>query len=211
MPFRPSYLLIGVLLATLAAIGLTTWITWYVTRPSPAVQVGEVSSVAIAPSVQIGGSFALTDHTGRAVTDKTWHGKLMLIYFGYGFCPDVCPTELQIMSNAVDALEKKGESVQPLFITVDPGRDTAQFLADYVTHFHPRLTGLTGSDDAIEKAAEAFRVYYEKVDDDSSTDYLVNHSSFVYLMGRDGSFLTMFRSGTDPATMARTIAAYLDK
>jgi cytochrome oxidase Cu insertion factor (SCO1/SenC/PrrC family) len=211
MPSRPSYLLIGVLLATLAAIGLITWIAWYVTQPEPVAAMGEVSSVAVTPSVQIGGPFALTDHMGNSVTEKTWRGKLTLIYFGYGFCPDVCPTELQIMSNALDALKARGESVQPLFITVDPERDTQEFLADYVTHFHPRLIGLTGSKESIAKAAKAFRVYYEKVEDGSSTDYLMNHSSFIYLMGRNGEFLTMFRAGSDAATMARTIASYLDK
>lgn len=210
MSSRPSYLLIGSLLAALAAIGLITWIAWDLMRPAPAVQAGDVSSVAIPPTIRIGGPFTLTDHNGRTVTDETWRGKLMLIYFGYGFCPDVCPTELQIMSSALDALEDDAARVQPLFITVDPERDTVDFLADYVTHFHPRLVGLTGSMDAIEKVASEYRVYYEKVkDDSSSTEYLVNHSSFVYLIGPDGDFLTMFRSGTNPATMARTIISYL--
>lgn len=211
MSSRPSYQLIGALLAALAAIGLITWVAWYLTRPAPIGQMGEVRSVAVPPTVQIGGPFSLTDHQGHAVTDEAWRGKLMLIYFGYGYCPDVCPTELQIMSNALDALEDDAERVQPLFISVDPTRDTVEFMADYVSHFHPSMVGLTGSPEAIAKAAKAYRVYYEKVEDESLTDYLVNHSSFIYLMGPDGKFLTMFRAGTDPATMARTIASYLGK
>jgi len=204
-------MLIGALLATLAAIGLIAWVVWYKTRPVPVMQVGSVSSTAVTPTIQIGGPFALTDNKGRAVTDKTWRGKLMLIYFGYGYCPDVCPTELQIMSNALDAMGKDAKRIQPLFITVDPKRDTVAFLADYVSHFYPRLIGLTGSPEAIRKVADEYRVTYEKVEDDSdaSADYSIDHSSFIYLMGTDGRFLTMFNTGTDAVTLARTIKSYL--
>ena len=120
MVSRPSYPLIAVLLVALAAIGLITWVAWSLTGPTPRVQVGDVRTVAVAPTVKIGGPFTLIDHTGRTVSDATWRGKLMLIYFGYGFCPDVCPTELQIMSGALDALDDEDAArVQPLFITVD--------------------------------------------------------------------------------------------
>lgn len=209
MASRPSYPLIAVLLAALAAIGLITWVAWTLTRPAPRVQVGDVRTVAIAPAVKIGGPFTLVDQTGATVSDTTWRGKLMLIYFGYGFCPDVCPTELQIMSGALDALGDDAARVQPIFITVDPERDTVEFMADYVSHFHPDMVGLTGTEAAINEAAKAFRVYHRKAVDDSATDYLVDHSSFVYLMGPDGNFLTMFNTGTDPHTMAQTIQSYL--
>ncbi|MEX2616037.1 MAG: SCO family protein [Alphaproteobacteria bacterium] len=209
MASRPSYPLIAVLLAALAAIGLITWVAWTLTRPAPRVQVGDVRTVAVAPTVKIGGPFTLVDQTGKTVSDTTWRGKLMLIYFGYGFCPDVCPTELQIMSGALDALGNDAARVQPIFITVDPERDTVDFMADYVSHFHPDMVGLTGTEAAVNEAAKAFRVYHRKAVDDSATDYLVDHSSFVYLMGPDGDFLTMFNAGTDPRTMAQTIQSYL--
>lgn len=209
MVSKPSYPLIVVLLAALAAIGLITWVAWTLTRPAPRVQVGDVRTVAVAPTVKIGGPFTLVDHTGRTVTDATWRGKLLLVYFGYGFCPDVCPTELQIMSGALDALGEDAARVQPLFITVDPERDTVEFLADYVSHFHTNLIGLTGTQEAVNEAATAYRVYHKKVVEDSATDYLVDHSSFVYLIGPDGNLLTMFNTGTDPRTMAQTILSYL--
>jgi len=209
MPSRPSYLLIGALLTALVAIALISWTAWEMSRPVPVVQFGGVRSVAVAPSVQIGGPFTLTDHTGRTVTDEAWRGKFMLIYFGYGFCPDVCPTELQIMSSALDVLEDDAERIQPLFITVDPERDTVEFMADYVSNFHPSMIGLTGQTAAIQAAAAAYRVYFKKVEDDSSAEYLVDHTSFVYLMGPDGKFLTMFRAGAEPQDMARTVASYM--
>ena len=108
----------------------------------------------------IGGPFALIDHTGKPRTDKDFRGKLLLIYFGYSYCPDVCPTDLQQIGLAVDGLGADGEAVQPLFITLDPERDTAAHLADYVPLFHPRLIGLTGSAEEIRRAALAYKVYY---------------------------------------------------
>jgi len=106
----------------------------------------------------IGGPFALVDHTGKARTDEDFRGKLLLIYFGYSYCPDVCPTDLQQIGLAVGRLGIAGEAVQPLFITLDPERDTATHLADYVTLFHPRLIGLTGSAEQIRRMALAYKV-----------------------------------------------------
>ena len=203
---RPSYPLIGAMLAALTAIALAAYVAWQVTRPLPIATVGDSTSVTIPAQIKIGGPFSLTDHHGKQVTDADFRGKLMLVYFGYGFCPEICPTELQNIAVALDEMGKYAVDVQPIFITVDPERDTVEFLADYVPHFHSRLVGLTGPRREIEKAATSYRVYHARAKTGSEDDdYLVDHSSFVYLMGRDGSFLTMFRGANDPKKIARTI------
>jgi protein SCO1/2 len=146
----------------------------------------------------IGGPFTLVDQTGATRTDKDFGGKLMLIYFGYTWCPDVCPTAVQVMSVAIDMLGDQGKEIVPILITVDPERDTPSHLSEYVKNFHPRLVGLTGSAEAIRQAAKAYRVYYRKADvnaaGEKSTgkDYLMDHSSVVYLMDREGRYLTHF-------------------
>ena len=132
----------------------------------------------------VGGPFALTDHVGRRRTDADFRGKLLLIYFGYLYCPDICPTDLQAMGSAIDQLGPSGDAVQPLFITLDPERDTPDRLADYVTAFHPRFVGLTGSEDEIKSIARAYKVYYTRANDPRTTDYILNHSAFIYLRRR---------------------------
>jgi cytochrome oxidase Cu insertion factor (SCO1/SenC/PrrC family) len=133
----------------------------------------------------IGGPFTLIDHTGKLRTDEDFRGKLLLISFGYSYCPDVCPTDLQQIGLAVDGLSAGADAVQPLFITLDPERDTAVHLADYVPLFHPRLIGLTGSAEQIRRVALAYKVYYAKYPPDSP-DYVIDHSSFIYLVDKAG-------------------------
>ena len=156
----------------------------------------------------IGGPFALTDHTGKPRTDADFRGKLMLVYFGFTYCPDVCPTDLLAMGLAVDQLATAGDALQPLFITLDPERDTVEHLADYVPYFHPRFIGLTGDADAIKHAAHAYRVYFAKAP--TKDDYTVEHSAFIYLMGRDGRYLGFFPPGTSAERMAQTIRSFLN-
>lgn len=206
---RPSYFLIVAMLATLLAIAMTAFIVWRISGPTPVATVGAISSTGVATNVSIGGPFSLTDHTGRAVHDTDFRGRLMLVFFGYGYCPDICPTELHNIAVALDALGKDADAVQPLFITVDPERDTVEYLADYIPNFHPRLLGLTGNKAQTDAAAKAYRVYRARADGQSGEDYLVDHSAFIYLMSRDGAYLTMFSAGTDPQAMARTIASYI--
>ncbi|MSP48476.1 MAG: SCO family protein [Alphaproteobacteria bacterium] len=153
----------------------------------------------------IGGPFELIDQTGRRVTDGDFRGKLMLIYFGFVFCPDACPTALQNMADAVDLLGPAGEDVVPVFITIDPDRDTVEVLTDYAEAFHPRLKALTGTPEEIAKAAKAYRVFYRKADESAPGEYLVDHSSIVFLMGRDGRYLTHFTHMTLPEPMAAEI------
>ena len=158
----------------------------------------------------IGGPFTLTDHTGKRVSEKDFEGKFTLVYFGYTFCPDVCPAELQVMSAALDQLGGKAKNVTPLFITVDPERDGVKQMASYVSNFHERLVGLTGSTEDIGAAAKAYRVYYARVKDESSSaDYMMDHSSAVYLMGPKGEYLAHFAYGAGVDKMAAGIAKFL--
>jgi len=162
---------------------------------------------ASAPA--IGGPFALTDQTGRPVTDKSYDGLYRLIYFGYTFCPDACPTELQVMAGAIDDLGQAGDKVQPIFVTVDPARDTVKQLAAYVPAFHKRLVGLTGTPEQIAQVAREYKVYYAKADGPDAKTYLMNHSSFVYLLDPAGKFLTVFPSDMDSEKMAAAIQKYM--
>jgi cytochrome oxidase Cu insertion factor (SCO1/SenC/PrrC family) len=153
----------------------------------------------------VGGPFALVDHTGRQRTEADFRGKLLFIYFGFTSCPDVCPTDLQAMGMALDQLGTVGDAVQPLFVTVDPERDTPQRLDNYVTLFHPRLIGLSGDATSIRQAARAYKVYYAKVPTPDGSDYTVDHSGYIYLMDHAGQYLGFFPPGTPPDRMADVI------
>ncbi len=164
-------------------------------------------SEQISGKALVGGPFKLINHHGESVTDESFRGKYMLVFFGYTYCPDVCPSELQVMSAALDRLESKAEDIVPIFITIDPERDTVKQMADYVSHFHNKFIGLTGSPDAIQAAARAYRVFYSKSkDSESDSDYLMDHSSIVYFMDRNGAYITHFSFGTSPEKMAEKIA-----
>ncbi len=158
----------------------------------------------------IGGPFELIDHQGRTVRDTDFRGSFMLVMFGYTFCPDVCPTELQVMTEAMEQLGPAAEKVRPIMITVDPARDTAAVLADYVSNFHPAVIGLTGSDDQIKAAAKAYKAFYAKGAADSDGDYFVDHSAFIYLMDTDGVYLHHFAPNIAPDAMAERIRAAIE-
>jgi protein SCO1 len=156
--------------------------------PRPLVPQGTVVQTGKA---LIGGPFTLTGHTGKRVTDKDFLGKSMLIFFGFTHCPDICPSALQVISAALDKLGPKGEKVTPVFITLDGARDTPDKLAAYVKSFHPRLIGLTGSSEELDRVAKAYHVFYQKVSDDKSPNsYTYDHAAILYLMGADGAFVT---------------------
>ena len=166
--------------------------------------------IPAAQAASIGGPFELIDHTGQTVTEENFDDRYLLVYFGYAYCPDVCPTELLIMGQAVDELGDLSNEVQPLFITVDPARDTVAALAEYVPAFHPRLVGLTGSDEQIHDAAKAYRVYYRLNEPDENGTYLVDHTSYIYFMDPDGDYLTHFVFGQGPEKMAEVMRKHLD-
>jgi cytochrome oxidase Cu insertion factor (SCO1/SenC/PrrC family) len=155
----------------------------------------------------VGGPFALTDQHGQPVTDQDFAERYMLIYFGYTYCPDVCPMSLTNMVAAIDQLPpEQAEKVVPILITIDPERDTVEQLASYAPLFDPRLVALTGSEDEVRAAAKAYRVYFHKAGEGAdSKDYLVDHSTFVYLMGPDGKYRTHFGLNASPEEMAEAI------
>ncbi|MBR0681373.1 SCO family protein [Roseomonas eburnea] len=165
--------------------------------------------IQLAQGVALGGPFTLVDHTGRTVTERDFAGRVLLVYFGYTYCPDVCPTELGTVAAALDAMGPAGERVTPVFVTIDPERDTQAGMADYVSRFHPRMIGLTGTAEQIAQAARAYRVFYAKVQPRDTTEYLMDHSSFIYLVGPDGRVRSLFRPETTPEAMAAAVAAQL--
>ncbi|HXP97390.1 MAG TPA: SCO family protein, partial [Telmatospirillum sp.] len=161
--------------------------------------------------VTIGGPFSLIDQSGRTVTDANFRGKLMLIYFGYTFCPDVCPTTLGNVAQAYDLLSAKDQAqVVPIFVTVDPERDTVDQIAQYVDAFSPAFVGLTGSPDQIAPVLKEFRVYARKVES-KDANYSVDHSSILYVMGKDGKYLSHFTGETAPQEIAGGLTKALAK
>jgi len=187
-------------------------------RPASLTPVSEEEAkhalIEEAPGeMEPGRRFMLIDHNGELFTDKDMLGKYQLIAFGYTSCPDICPTSLTILSSAMDLLGKQGRLVQPYFITVDPERDTAAVMKEYVGHFHKDLIGLTGSPAMIDRVAKAYKVRYEKVREEGAApdDYIMNHSASIYFMAPNGEFITKFAYGLPAEEIVRKIRAYLPK
>lgn len=158
----------------------------------------------------VGGPFTLVDPTRKTVTDQDFRGRYMLIFFGFTHCPDICPAELQVMAGALDQLGDKASKVVPIFITLDPERDTPEVVGAYVKNFGPNIVGLTGSMDAISAAAQAYRVSFSKFQDQNSqTDYTIDHSALAYLMGTNGEYITHIPYGTSVAQMVDILNRYL--
>jgi protein SCO1/2 len=179
-PNRVLYMTMGVLLVVLlAGAGAFLWLS---------------GSGGNNP-ISIGGPFTLEDGAGKAVTDRDFRGKYMLVYFGYTFCPDVCPTTLNAVADAMDKLGTASSHIQPVFITVDPKRDTPAVVKQYAAAFGPAILGLTGTPEQIAQAAKEYRVYYaEHRTGPGPNDYAMDHSSVLYLMGPDGGFIAPVRA-----------------
>lgn len=188
----------------------------------PALQDGTASAnrssapaaKAESSGLSLGGDFSLVDHTGRPVTTADFTAPHLLVFFGYTFCRDVCRTELQRMNLLLEDLGPLAARVQPIFISVDPERDTAKVLADYVGNFHPRLVGLTGTSAQVRAAAKKFGVYYSKLvqkpthgegDAETHAEYLVSHSSLIFLTGSDGRVLDIFQRDVRPEFMLERV------
>lgn len=158
-------------------------------------------------SSTIGGSFTLTDQDGKIVTDADFKGKPMLVFFGYTHCPDVCPTTLFDVSEVLRALGSDADKTQALFITIDPERDTAPVMKDYLSSFDPHLRGLTGTVDAITSAEKVYRVYAKKVPGENG-EYAMDHTALVYLMDKKGQFVAPFNLKRKPAEAAADLRKY---
>jgi cytochrome oxidase Cu insertion factor (SCO1/SenC/PrrC family) len=184
---------------TVAAAVIVGTVAWYSSALKHVpTSVGEA---------MVGGPFTMTDQDGRRVSEKDFLGKFMLVFFGYTYCPDVCPTELHVMSAAVAQLGKAADTIRLVFVTVDPERDTPEVVKSYVENFAGDMIGLTGSPEDVAAIAKAYRVYYQKTPIAGSTDYMMDHSSIVYLMGPDGKFVKHFTYSTDAKALADGIAA----
>jgi cytochrome oxidase Cu insertion factor (SCO1/SenC/PrrC family) len=158
----------------------------------------------------IGGPFTLTDTAGKQVTDRDYRGHYMLVFFGFTSCPDICPAGLQLISAALDKVGAKAANVTPIFVSVDPERDTPQKLASYVKNFNPRIVGLTGTPEEIAAVSKAYKVFYEKTPNEAApTEYGMNHTSIIYLMGPDGEYVTHFTPMTSVETMAQQLSKLL--
>jgi protein SCO1 len=186
---RPTALIYGIIGMVLAVLILGTGAFIWLTQ-------GGTASL-------VGGPFRLENGDGQQVTDGNFRGKYMLVYFGYTFCPDVCPTTLGEVADAMDKLGAKADRVQPIFITVDPKRDTPDVVKRYAAAFSPRLLGLTGTPDEIATVAKEYRVYFaEHRTGPGPNDYSMDHSSVLYLMGPDGKFVAPIRPDEDGPHMA---------
>ena len=192
MPRKAIIVLIG----SLVVLGIAIFA---LAQTQPRSNVTTQSGTAL-----IGGAFELTDHTGKQVSDKDYLGKFMLVYFGFTYCPDICPTELQQIAGALDIIgDKRRKQITPLFVTIDPERDTRELMASYVENFHPDLVGLVGTSEQIKKMGKTYRVYFRKVmDKDSPDGYTMDHSSIVFLMDKKGRYVRHFSYGTTPQKMA---------
>lgn len=161
---------------------------------------------------KIGGPFTLTSQTGARVSDSQFAGKYRLIYFGYSYCPDVCPVDLQKLMQGLSLLEKddpaKAARIQPLFITIDPSRDTPEVLAEYVAAFHPRLMGLTGSEQEIAAVAKEYAIYYRKADGGTKDAYLMDHARQATLFGPNGEPLALIAQEGTPQEIAAELAQW---
>lgn len=198
------------LIAMAVALAVGAGLAFIIDRP--ALDRSRAAPILSTGEPTIGGAFELVDHWGRKVTDQDFRGRYLLVFFGFTYCPDVCPAELQTISAALDRLGTLARNVQPLFVTVDPERDTATVLADYLKHFDQRILGLTGRPAQIAQATKAYRVYAAKdAQGAGEAGYIINHSTVVYFMDTDGRYITHFNYGTTPEDMAERMAAHLRK
>jgi protein SCO1/2 len=192
------------LTATAIAVLAAQLVIRYLDEPgAPPTEADKERTAREVAQEVVTGEFSLIDHRGTTVTDEEFRGTWPLIFFGYTYCPDVCPTTLAVVGLVMDLLGEDAAKVQPLFITVDPARDTPEIMADYVAAFHPRIIGLTGSATQIAAAAQSHRAYYAKVlmfegDKLIEDEYAMDHSAYLYLMDPEGVYATVFAS-TDMA------------
>ena len=161
-------------------------------------------------SKNFGGTFTLTNHLGQSVTHQDFDNQYRLIYFGFTYCPAICPTELQRISTILKNIKaEKSDLIQPIFITIDPERDTIEVMKNYVELFHPRLVGLTGTPTQIDVAKKAYKIYAAKVQDETMSDYTMDHSSFIYFIGPDNSLIRIFKLDDKIDDMTDFIQGYM--
>lgn len=192
-----AFLLIGLALGFALKYGmeqqeLDSGVSAPVAEEGAATILKQPKSKNIAGLTDIGGAFTLVDHTGKNVTEKDYANQYKLVFFGFTFCPAVCPTELQKMAVILDEIGPLSKNIAPLFITVDPERDTPDVMKQYVAQFHPQLIGLTGSQEQIDTVTKAFKAYASKVENEMMEGYMMDHSSFIYLTDHNNMVIDMY-------------------
>lgn len=199
------------LYATVAAASVAAFLgasAWYVLSDRQADAFAQCRQGQVAGG-DIGGPFTLVNASGQTVTDAEVLTRPSLVYFGYTFCPDVCPFDMSRNVEAVDLLETRGIDVTPVFITIDPERDTPEALADYAANLHPKLVALTGSDEQIRVASQAYKTFYKRRETGDEF-YLLDHSTFTYLMLPGMGFVDFFRREITSEQMAESVACFVD-
>ena len=158
----------------------------------------------------VGGPFTLTDQSGRQRSDGEFRGKLMIVYFGYSYCPDICPTDLMAITGALDDLGPAAKDVQPLFVTIDPERDT-KILGEYMAAFHPSFVALTGSAEDVRLVADSYKAFYAKGPGAPDGNYSIDHAGVIYLMGRNGEYVGFMPPQTGPDRLTEILRKYLER
>jgi protein SCO1/2 len=183
--------------------------TWFATRNTSDDQFAQCRASAVAGGTSIGGPFELVNAKGETVTDKDVITEPTMIYFGYTFCPDVCPLDTARNAEATDFLAEGGQSMTPVFISIDPNRDTPEVVGDYAFNMHEKMIGLTGSALQVKAASQAYRTYYKAHPGDDEY-YLVDHSTFSYLVLPEYGFVEFFRRDVTAEDMAKTVGCFID-
>jgi protein SCO1/2 len=207
-----KYLVLAISIILLLLAGFAIWSF----QPVPSVKIGEagigkVEDRRIVKSqgeAAIGGEFNLIDANENKIDEKILQGHFSLVYFGFTSCPAVCPTTLGNITNALDRIGDLSDEVQPIFISVDPKRDTPAVMREYISNFHPSFLALTGTEEQSKQAASAFKVYFQAENPDAK-DYNVNHSDFIYLMDRTGKYVTHFTQEDSAEKMAQELLRYV--
>ena len=192
---RPASLtLAGVLLLSVASLGYAQ------TTAESRAESTRLMNDLMSGKGQVGGPFTLLDHTGKKRSLAEFKGKVVLIYFGYMFCPDICPTDLSNLAGLLKRLGKDSDQVQTIFITLDPERDTPELMGRYVQHFDKRILGLRGTEQQTKQVATQYKTFYEKVSLNGN-QYVIDHTAFIYIMNRAGKYVAFFPPGTSPERM----------
>ncbi|WP_421702281.1 SCO family protein [Aliiroseovarius sp.] len=201
----------SIAIVSTVAVAALLGATWFVTRGGAEDQFAQCRASSVGTGVaSIGGPFEGVDETGRQVTDADIITKPTILYFGYTFCPDVCPMDNLRNAEAVDLLLERGYDVQPVFYSVDPERDTPERLADFTDFMHPDLIGVTGTPEQVKAASQAYKTYYRKQEESDDEFYLVDHSTFSYFVLPEHGFMEFFKRGDTPEEMADRVGCFLD-
>ena len=209
-----KFLLI-LILVLIAITSVQLWIT-----KDRTTQKKEIELTAPQAELQIGGTFTLIDQMGKTVHDTDFNGRVMLVFFGFTHCPDECPATVLMFSKMMELLGDKADQVVPIFISVDPQRDTPEVMKNFLSNFDKRIIGLTGTPEQIKKVGEAYKIYYAKTDmsgepvatdkkDAKTTDYAIDHSAYIYMMGKDGKYLRIYPYNITEQELVRAVGRYL--